>query len=677
MNRVIKCLLIVFAVFLTVMVAVLFVVPAFIDINDYKPRLQEELTKITGRKVVLGGDVDLSLFPWAGVSVSDVTLGNPSGFDEKKFVSIKSFEAQIKLLPLLSKDIQIKRFILKEPHIVLIKNAAGNVNWEISPESSKPDQQKPKQEDKADGLFPADLTVNEFAITDGSVIYINETDRNRTEINDINFIIYKISLDEPVSIEFDAMVTKIPISVDGDIGPIGKQIGENDIFFDLDLSVSKQLTANITGKLKSPIKKPGVDLNLQINPFSFRDLSHTIGMKDMIKTSDPTALNNISMTASVTGNSEKIAISNALLEMDNSKIEFSATAEDFKKPVATFDIYLNHIDLDRYLPATEQTPPATNMNKGTTKAAASPTPIPYAQFRKLVVNGKIRADKIKLHNTVVENVIVKLTGKNGQFKLDPLSMNLYKGELIVNGSLDINHEKPQSQVTINGKNIEIGLLINDVAQKEFMEGTAQIDAFLTTRGDDIDFILKGLNGNGAILVEDGAVKGINVEEMVQHIKAAYLKFKGSEPSQKQDFSGRTDFSRLHAPFEIKNGLAATDNTSLTAPGLRLTATGNADLVNQTLNFKLSPKFVATIQGQGDKDKRSGITVPILVQGSFSSPVFRPDMKSMIEEGINLLPEIQKRFLKEKETKSTDDSEADKTDEKPLDQIKNLLRSLPK
>jgi hypothetical protein len=70
-------------------------------------------------------------------------------------------------------------------------------------------------------------------------------------------------------------------------------------------------------------------------------------------------------------------------------------------------------------------------------------------------------------------------------------------------------------------------------------------------------------------------------------------------------------------------------------------------------------------------------VPILVQGSFSSPVFRPDMKSMIEEGINLLPEIQKRFLKEKETKSTDDSEADKTDEKPLDQIKNLLRSLPK
>jgi AsmA protein len=210
-----------------------------------------------------------------------------------------------------------------------------------------------------------------------------------------------------------------------------------------------------------------------------------------------------------------------------------------------------------------------------------------------------------------------------------------------------------------------------------MEGTAQIDAFLTTRGDDIDFILKGLNGNGAILVEDGAVKGINVEEMVQHIKAAYLKFKGSEPSQKQDFSGRTDFSRLHAPFEIKNGLAATDNTSLTAPGLRLTATGNADLVNQTLNFKLSPKFVATIQGQGDKDKRSGITVPILVQGSFSSPVFRPDMKSMIEEGINLLPEIQKRFLKEKETKSTDDSEADKTDEKPLDQIKNLLRSLPK
>ena len=43
--------------------------------------------------------------------------------------------------------------------------------------------------------------------------------------------------------------------------------------------------------------------------------------------------------------------------------------------------------------------------------------------------------------------------------------------------------------------------------------------------------------------------------------------------------------------------------------------------------------MATIKGQGDTAERLGITVPVLVTGSFSSPQFTPDLKGVAQETL--------------------------------------------
>lgn len=113
-----------------VIIAAMLLIPMFVDVQKYKPVLESKVTEATGRPFSVGNDLRLSLFPWAGVSFSDLRLGNPAGFAEKDFVAVKSFEVRIKLLPLLSKDIQIKRFVLNEPRIILLKNKKGRANWE-------------------------------------------------------------------------------------------------------------------------------------------------------------------------------------------------------------------------------------------------------------------------------------------------------------------------------------------------------------------------------------------------------------------------------------------------------------------------------------------------------------------------------------------------------------------
>jgi AsmA protein len=56
-------------------------------------------------------------------------------------------------------------------------------------------------------------------------------------------------------------------------------------------------------------------------------------------------------------------------------------------------------------------------------------------------------------------------------------------------------------------------------------------------------------------------------------------------------------------------------------------------VDETLDFRVEPKVVGSLKGQGDSKEREGITVPILVTGTFSSPSFAPDMKGVLEKTI--------------------------------------------
>jgi AsmA protein len=80
----------------------------------------------------------------------------------------------------------------------------------------------------------------------------------------------------------------------------------------------------------------------------------------------------------------------------------------------------------------------------------------------------------------------------------------------------------------------------------------------------------------------------------------------------------------------------TSDAAMKSPLLRLSAAGNADLVKETLDFRVDPKLVSTIKGQGDAKDRSGLGVPIVVTGTFASPRFRPDVESMAKDKLKQL-----------------------------------------
>ena len=152
MSKSIKWLLIAVGALVALVLVAIIVIPMLVDVQKYKPQIEEKVSEATGRPFAIGGDLDLSIFPWVGISLSDLHLGNPPGFTEKNLLSVQSFEGRVRLIPLLSKDIQVKRFILKGPRIVLEKNKKGRANWQGL---GKPATEKKEavSEEKGEGML--------------------------------------------------------------------------------------------------------------------------------------------------------------------------------------------------------------------------------------------------------------------------------------------------------------------------------------------------------------------------------------------------------------------------------------------------------------------------------------------------------------------------------------------
>ena len=630
MKKAIKWGLIICISLVVIVIAGLLIAPAFIDIQDYKPQVEKFISEKTGRPFAVGDDLNLSLFPWAGVSLSNLQLGNTAEFAEKDFVTVKSFEVRVKLLPLISKDIQVKRFVVNKPHIVLVKNRDGRVNWS-QPDAAKrkSETEKPKQKSPSapveTGLPIKDLTVGDFSIKNGSLEWIDHTAGVHKKITALNMSLQNVSFEHPVKLSLSARLDNQPIALEGIIGPIGNDFKQASIPLDLDINALTELALKLKGVLKNPGSNPGFDLAVDIKAFSPRKLVAALGQDFPVATTDPKALNQVALKASLKGTPTRVSISNGALNLDETKLNFSLNASEFSKPNLSFNIDLDRIDLDRYLPPPSDKPAAGG------KKPTEKKPTDYTPLRKLVLDGHIKIGQLVISKAQIQDIVIDVSARNGIINLDPLKLDMYQGNVSGMGKLNVQGNTPRSNVDLKVKNVQAGPLLKDVLQKEMLEGTTNARIELSMDGDDAAAIKKTLNGSGQVLFNDGAVVGIDLAGMVRNVKAAF----GLEqmPAERP----RTDFSELSAPFTIRNGVFNTVQTSLKSPLFRLVAAGNADLVKETLDFRVEPTVVATIKGQGDTEQHSGLMVPVVVSGTFAKPKFAPDVaavaKKQLEENI--------------------------------------------
>jgi AsmA protein len=641
-----------------VVIAAMLIIPAFVDVKQFKAPLEKYLSTVSGRPVSVGDDVRLSLFPWAGVSFSDLKVGNPPAFAEKDFLTVKSFDVRVKLLPLLFKQVEVDRLLVQEPRAFLVTNKDGRVSWDFgarSPESQP--AAKPDSAPSPTGLPIQSLMIGELKIQNGQLTLIDHGKGSLREISRMNLSLTDVSLERPVRFVLSASVDAQTVSAEGRFGPVGTNLGQGAIPLEVKVDAFGQLKLQLKGTVENLLAVPLASLAVDVTEFSPRKLFADIG-QSLPATADPKVLGRLAIKAAVKADAKAVAVSGGLLALDDSKLSFALNAKQFSKPNLAFDVKLDQIDLDRYLPpkAAEGPKKAAEANaapSGTQPAQATPQKTDYTPLRQLVLNGNVAVGKLTVDHATLEDVNLKLAAKDGVLALDPLTMKLYGGTAAGKTVVNVKGDIPVTDVQLNLDKVQVHPLLKDSADTDFLEGTAKAQIVLSMKGDDAARVKQTLGGKGNLSISDGAIIGVDLAGMVRNVKAALEGQATSGPKP------RTDFAELLVPFTIENGVFHTSETSLKSPLLRLLATGKADLVKETLDFRLDPKLVGTIKGQGDRKDRSGLEVPIIVSGSFAHPEFRPDVEAMAKDQLR---------------KALVPSEAGEMPVKPKDLIKGLLRN---
>jgi len=204
----------------------LLVTPFFIDVNTYKSQITEAVEDATGRTLKIG-NIEASLFPWVGVRLEDVHLANHPEFNDRDFLKVGSLDIQLALLPLFSKEIEIKQFVLDSPEVFLERNAAGDGNWEDLTASEPglidgdiPVVDKDAEKDRSSSVLAA-LNAEFLQMKHGRFSWVDRKTQQHIELSDMKIEVNDVQMDRPIEMKASGRVGADEIALTAQIGPVG------------------------------------------------------------------------------------------------------------------------------------------------------------------------------------------------------------------------------------------------------------------------------------------------------------------------------------------------------------------------------------------------------------------------------------------------------------------------
>lgn len=195
MKRLIKIGLSILGSIIALLVVTLISVIWLVDPNHYKAQIASYLSQVSGRNLVIEGDIRFTLYPWLGVDLGKLSVGNAPGFTEPTLVQVEQAQFQVKLLPLLTKRIEVGQVLLAGMKLTLIRKADGQTNWEDLLALTG------KSESAAAPDFLDQLNIAGLEITQGKLTWDDRQTRSRYVFSDFNLTTSAITFNQPIELQ--------------------------------------------------------------------------------------------------------------------------------------------------------------------------------------------------------------------------------------------------------------------------------------------------------------------------------------------------------------------------------------------------------------------------------------------------------------------------------------------
>lgn len=635
MAKLLKILGIVLGALAVLLVLSALILPRIVNPNAYKTRIAELVRERTGRVLTFGGDLTLSVFPWLGVRTGPLALSDAPGFGAAPFAAVSEADVRVKLLPLLSRELEVATVVVRGLSLNLVRDERGRGNWEDLAGTRQPAAAEVREENLDDSRAKADsgpriaaLAVGGIQVEKANLTWDDRAAGRKAALRDLDLTTGELVPGRPVDIAFSTRVESsaprlagtVRLKARAEYAPGAKQSSLSGLVLDLDLAGEDlpggHLAAGLGADLAMDYAKHRLDAaNLRLKALGL-DLSGKAAVAELPAApavsaelalaecnpravlaalgqaapalADDQALTRLAATLSLKASAQRAEVSGLKLSLDGAALTGQAAAWDFSRPALSFDLAADALDLDRYLPAGGKEPA-----KEAKKAGKQPEPdkdgkagkeegLPRERLRALLLDGSLRVGSLKVYGARLTDLNLTVTARDGLLKLSPLTAALYGGRLRTDLAADLRRDPIRSTLGLDLSDMLLGGLLKDVLGEEKATGTTRLTLDLAASGEDARSLARSLDGRAGVALRGGVLRGFQVIPQAVRAQAA-----AGDPKNRADTGEKQqEFSDITASFTIKDGIARTGDLAFNADHLKVTGSGLADLGRQALDYKI-------------------------------------------------------------------------------------------
>jgi AsmA protein len=637
---------IVIGIIVIVLVAAVGIFVATFNPNDYRGTVQSKLEQQLDRKVTLG-NMELGLFPLR-FKVFNLAVADDPKFGTRPFVQTQELSVSVKLLPLLSKSVQIDSLALDRPNVELIKNAQGVWNFAtLGQKTSAASSSSSSQQQ---------FSLGELAINDGQVAITDLEDRKpRTVYDHINLKLTDFTPDAPFNLEASVHLPGVgsqEVNLKGKGGPLS-HANPAATPFKGTLDLKGVVISGLQKFLQSPalVNTDGV-LSGHTNIANENGKVSATGQMNV----DKPRLHGIEVGYPIKADYDvNDDLPNDLLRINKCAIKLgptplSVTGTMNSKPTpAQLDVNLK----------------ANNVSIAEIARLAAAAGIAFAPGT--TVNGQISAD-IKAQGAADKPALngslagrdIQISGKEiaKPVAVKAVNIALSPSEIhsdsfnVTSGGTTAAVQFSMKNYTSNSPDVDATLRAPQAALPDLLAmakaygvtsldkisgaGTVAVDMHAAGPLQSItgDEITKALNGAININFNNVHYAGVDIDHQLTSLLGA------GQASQKD--KGYTNISKMTGAILVKNGIAQTNNLQATLDLGNVGGVGTANLVSQALNMQLtavlSKAFSQQVGGVGVgsfmntalANNQGEIVIPAIVTGTLQNPKFAPDVQKIAQ-----------------------------------------------
>ncbi len=599
---------------------VIIVVVSTYDYNKFKPMITGIAKKYTGRELTIAGDIKVKISLSPTLEINQVSFQNAPWSAYPEMIRANHIEVQFSLIPLIQGKINVKRLTLLNTDLMMEINKSGKTNLEFDlPAQKKVDAAPVKKDEKETALFD----FKEILIKDGKLTVKNHQ-KNRTHVLTIDQGHRKSAeLMGDADIELKGSFNDIPFNVSGKIGSLAG-ITNPDVSYPVDLKANiAQMEFAIAGKIQDPVAAKGIDVRFSVKGDDMAKIENITRKPLPIK--GPFHIS----SHLIASKSEKIQVSDMLIELGESKINGSVTLDhSAKRPRISGDLFSETLDLRPMLIKRERK--AAGAKETTTKSKRKSdklfqnTPLKLDGLHRINAAVDVRIKHMLLPRLAFDNIVTKVRLQDGNLTVNPLTAAIGGGNLVNSLSFQTKENVAYVDVKMDIKQMNLGEMLKKLEITQALEGILDLDINLKGQGKSIAELMAGLNGDVVALLGEG------------ELSAGYLDFAGAgirsnlmrliNPLGKNIDSAR--FNCAVCDFNINNGMAKSDIIIADDPQKTLFSEGKINLKTEELEFHIEtkPKEGIGTQKTGKLSiSLSKITKPFKLGGTLVNPSLEIDI----------------------------------------------------